>query len=160
MELYIRSKPTALSSLKIKTKKFLNFTLLQEIYCRARWFVMHTVKMLAILNNPTFWLVKWMVSSYPIIWFCQRLWNRALTTNSLLAHDVTTCHIVAILVDFKVLSSRLHRNSWIQKLQNRAARVITDRKYEHGQSELALDELKWKPLSERRTHFVASLCIK
>jgi hypothetical protein len=27
-----------------------------------------------------------------------------------------------------------------------AARVITGRKNEHGQSELALDELKWKPL--------------
>ncbi len=41
-----------------------------------------------------------------------------------------------------------------------AARVITGRKNEHGQSELALDELKWKPLNERRTHFVASLMYK
>jgi hypothetical protein len=38
--------------------------------------------------------------------------------------------------------------------------VITGRKNEHGQSELALDELEWKPLSERRTHFVASLMNK
>jgi hypothetical protein len=29
-----------------------------------------------------------------------------------------------------------------------------------SQSELALDELKWKPLSERRKHFVASLMHK
>jgi hypothetical protein len=48
----------------------------------------------------------------------------------------------------------------LEKLQNRAARVITGRKNEHGQSELALDELKWKPLSERRTHGVASLMYK
>ncbi len=48
----------------------------------------------------------------------------------------------------------------LQKLQNRAARVITGRKNEHGQSELALDELKWKPLNERRRHFVASLMYK
>ncbi len=40
------------------------------------------------------------------------------------------------------------------------ARVITGRKNEHGQSELALDELKWKPLNERRTHLVASLMYK
>ena len=44
--------------------------------------------------------------------------------------------------------------------KNRAATVITGRKNEHGQSELALDELKWKPLNERRTHFVASLMYK
>jgi hypothetical protein len=48
----------------------------------------------------------------------------------------------------------------LDKLRNRAARVITGRKNEHGQSELALDDLKWKPLSERRTHFVASLMDK
>ena len=48
----------------------------------------------------------------------------------------------------------------LQKLQNRAARVITDRKNEHGQSELALNELGWKPLSERRTKFVASSMYK
>jgi hypothetical protein len=33
----------------------------------------------------------------------------------------------------------------LQKLQNMAARVITGRKNKQGQSELALDELKWKP---------------
>ena len=43
---------------------------------------------------------------------------------------------------------------------NKAATVITGRENEHGQSELALDELKWKPLSERKTHFVASLVYK
>jgi hypothetical protein len=48
----------------------------------------------------------------------------------------------------------------LKKLQNRAARVITGRKNEHGQSELALDELNRKPLSERRTHFVESLMYK
>ena len=48
----------------------------------------------------------------------------------------------------------------LQKLQNRAARVITGRKNEHGQSELALNELKWKTLKERRTQFVASLMYK
>ncbi len=50
-----------------------------------------------------------------------------------------------------------HFSDRIQKSQNRAARVITGRKNEHDQLELALDELKWKPLSERRTQFVASL---
>ena len=34
------------------------------------------------------------------------------------------------------------------------------RKNEHGQSVLALNELNWKPLSERRTQFVASLMYK
>ncbi len=48
----------------------------------------------------------------------------------------------------------------LQKLQNRAARAIVGRKNEHGQSELALNELNWKPLSERRTQFVASLMYK
>ncbi len=48
----------------------------------------------------------------------------------------------------------------LQKLQNRAARAIVGRKNEHGQSELALNELNWKPLSERRTQFVASLMFK
>ncbi len=48
----------------------------------------------------------------------------------------------------------------LQKLQNRAARVINGRKNEHGQSELALNELGWKPLSERRTKFVASSMYK
>ena len=48
----------------------------------------------------------------------------------------------------------------LQKLQNRAARVITGRENEHSQSELALNELGWKPLSERRTKFVASSMYK
>ena len=48
----------------------------------------------------------------------------------------------------------------LQKLQNRAARVITGRKNEPGQSELALNELKFIPLKERRTHFIASLMYK
>ena len=43
----------------------------------------------------------------------------------------------------------------LQKLQNRAARVITGRKNEHGQSELALNELNFKTLKERRTQFIA-----
>ena len=47
-----------------------------------------------------------------------------------------------------------------QKLQNRAARVITGRQNEHGQSELPLNKLKRKPLSERRTAFVANLMYK
>ena len=38
-----------------------------------------------------------------------------------------------------------------RKLQNRAARVITGRKNEHGQSELALNELNFKTIKERRT---------
>ena len=38
----------------------------------------------------------------------------------------------------------------LQKLQNRAARIIVGRINEHGQSELALAELNWKTLSERR----------
>ena len=37
----------------------------------------------------------------------------------------------------------------------RAARVITERKNEHGQSELALNELNFKTLKERRTQFIA-----
>ena len=42
----------------------------------------------------------------------------------------------------------------LQKLQNRAARIIVGRINEHGQSELALAELNWKTLSERRAQFV------
>jgi hypothetical protein len=34
------------------------------------------------------------------------------------------------------------------------------RKNEHGQSELALAKLQWKPLNERRTQFVASQMYK
>ena len=48
----------------------------------------------------------------------------------------------------------------LQKLQNRAARIIVGRINEHGQSELALAELNWKTLSERRAQFVASQIYK
>ena len=48
----------------------------------------------------------------------------------------------------------------LQKLQNRAARVITGRKNEHGQSEIALNQLGWKTLNERRRQFVAKLMYK
>ena len=48
----------------------------------------------------------------------------------------------------------------LQKLQNRAARIIAGRINEHGQSELALAELNWKTLSERRAQFVASQMYK
>ena len=48
----------------------------------------------------------------------------------------------------------------LQKLQNRAATIIVGRNNEHGQSELALAELNWKTLSERRAQFVASQMYK
>ena len=48
----------------------------------------------------------------------------------------------------------------LQKLQNRIARVITGRKNEHGQSELALNELNLKPLKEHRTQFISSVMYK
>jgi hypothetical protein len=48
----------------------------------------------------------------------------------------------------------------LQKLKKSAIRAIVGRKNKHGQSELALNELNWKPLSERRTQFVASLMYK
>ena len=48
----------------------------------------------------------------------------------------------------------------LQKLRNRAARIIVGCKNEHGQSELALAELNWKTLSERRAQFVASQMYK
>ena len=48
----------------------------------------------------------------------------------------------------------------LQRPQNRAARVITGRKNEHGQSELALNELNWVTLEQRRTQFGASLMYK
>ena len=48
----------------------------------------------------------------------------------------------------------------LQKLQNRTARIIVGRINEHGQSELALAELNWKALSERRAQFVASQMYK
>ena len=47
-----------------------------------------------------------------------------------------------------------------RNLQNRAARAIVGRKNEHGQSELALNELNWKPLSERRAQSVARFMYK
>ena len=49
----------------------------------------------------------------------------------------------------------------LQKLQNRAAGEISGRKNEHGhESELALNELNFKTLKERRTQFIASLMNK
>ena len=48
----------------------------------------------------------------------------------------------------------------LQKLQNRAARVIMGRKNIHGQPEIDLNELGWKHLDERRSHFVARLMYK
>ena len=48
----------------------------------------------------------------------------------------------------------------LQKLQNRAARIIVGRINKHGLSELALVELNWKTLSERRAQFVASQMYK
>ena len=48
----------------------------------------------------------------------------------------------------------------LKKLQNRAARVITGRKNEHSQSELALNELNFKTLKGRSTQFIASLMYK
>jgi hypothetical protein len=47
-----------------------------------------------------------------------------------------------------------------RNLQNRAAKAIVGRKNEHGQSELALNELNWKPLSERRAQSVARFMYK
>ena len=44
----------------------------------------------------------------------------------------------------------------LQRLQNRAARV-TGRKNEHGQSELALNELNWVTLEQSRTRFGTNL---
>ena len=38
--------------------------------------------------------------------------------------------------------------------------VIMGRKNIHGQSEIALNELGWKHLDERRSHFVARLMYK
>ena len=48
----------------------------------------------------------------------------------------------------------------LQKLQNRAPRIIVGRKNKHGQSELALAELNWKTLSERRLSLLLVRCIK
>ena len=48
----------------------------------------------------------------------------------------------------------------LQKLQNRAARIIVGRKNEHRQSEHGLAELNWKTLSETRAQFVASQMYK
>ena len=48
----------------------------------------------------------------------------------------------------------------LQKLQNRAARVIKGSKIEHGESALALNKLGWKTLIEHRTKFVAKFMFK
>ena len=54
----------------------------------------------------------------------------------------------------KGLSDRL------QKLQNRAARVIMGLKNEHGQSAIALKSLGWMTLEERRAQLKAKLMFK
>ena len=54
----------------------------------------------------------------------------------------------------KGLSERL------QKLQNRAARLIMNLKNEHGQSALALKSLGWKLLEERRVEMKARMMYK
>ena len=47
-----------------------------------------------------------------------------------------------------------------QKLHNRCARIIMNFKDEPGQSQLALDQLGWKSLEERRKHIMARLMFK
>ena len=54
----------------------------------------------------------------------------------------------------KGLSERL------QKLQNRAARLIMNLKNEHGQSTLARNSLGWKSLEERRVEMKARIMYK
>ena len=54
----------------------------------------------------------------------------------------------------KGLSDRL------QKLQNRAAKMIMGLKSEHGQSAIALKSLGWKTLEERRAQLKAKLMFK
>ncbi len=54
----------------------------------------------------------------------------------------------------KGLSERL------QKLQNRAARLIMNLNNEHGQSALALKSLGWKLLEERRVEMKARMMYK
>lgn len=68
--------------------------------------------------------------------------------NALIAPHFDYCCDVWDTIDTG-LSDRL------QRLQNRDTRVITGRMNKHGQSEHALNELVWKPLSERRTKCVA-----
>lgn len=48
----------------------------------------------------------------------------------------------------------------LQKLHNRCARTIMNFKNEHGQSRLALDQLGWKSLEERRAQILAKLMFK
>ena len=45
----------------------------------------------------------------------------------------------------------------LQKLQNKAARVIMGRKNEHGQSEISLNELDSKYFKECKSQFVTRL---
>ena len=53
--------------------------------------------------------------------------------------------------------SELHFQIVYKTLQNRATKVIMGRKNIHGQSEIALNELGWKHLDERRSHFIAKI---
>ena len=48
----------------------------------------------------------------------------------------------------------------MQKLQNRAARMIMGLKNEHGQSAIALKSLGWITLGERRAQLKAKLMFK
>ena len=48
----------------------------------------------------------------------------------------------------------------LQKLQNRAARLIMNLKDEHGQSVLARNPLGWKSLEERRVKMKARIMYK
>ena len=54
----------------------------------------------------------------------------------------------------------IHAHTPLHPCTHPVNNAIVGRKNEHGQSELALNELNWKPLSERRTQFVASLMYK
>ncbi len=51
-------------------------------------------------------------------------------------------------------------NERLQKLQNRAARLIMNLNNEHGQSALALKSLGWKLLEERRVEMKARMMYK
>ena len=48
----------------------------------------------------------------------------------------------------------------LQKLHNRCARIIMNFKDEPGQSQMALDQLGWISLEERRKHIMARLMFK
>ena len=60
-------------------------------------------------------------------------------------------HTLLCAYNALILPIGITHSDRLQRLQNRAARVITGRKNEHGQSELALNELNWVTLEQRRT---------